>query len=96
MMNEQIIAAIRDIKSATRSIDEVEREVIGRGEAVLGDRLDKSIKSSVTFGEMDAAGITGHAHFHLKDGCAMGEARDKVVRSIAASPWLAGATPAEP
>lgn len=77
-------------------LDEVEREVIGRGEAVLGDRLDKSIKSSVTFGEMDAAGITGHAHFHLKDGCAMGEARDRVVRSIAASPWLAGATPAEP
>lgn len=77
-------------------LDEVEREVIGRGEAVLGDRLDKSIKSSVTFGEMDAAGITGHAHFHLKDGCAMSEARDRVVRSIAASPWLAGATPAEP
>lgn len=71
-------------------LDAVTQEIIEKIQETVASQLDRTFPIEVEAASIAEAGITVIIHAHIKDDANDMSVRDKIVRALAGSSWLAG------
>ena len=84
--------AVKLVVCADADLAEVERTIRSKAHKALRDVLVPGHTVEVYFTELTSMGIRCTVHLHVKGGIGLDAQRDKLVRALAGSSWLASAT----
>ena len=84
--------AVKLVVRADADLAEVERTIRSKAHKALRDVLVPGHTVEVYFTELTSMGIRCTVHLHVKGGIGLDAQRDKLVRALAGSSWLASAT----
>ena len=71
-------------------LDSVSKEIIETIQETAASQLDRTFPIEIEAASIAEAGITVIIHAHIKDDANDMSVRDKIVRALAGSSWLAG------